>query len=415
MSNTKKKSAAPQPKAKRGAASARPAAAKSSATRSNATRSGATRSGVTKRDPTQSQAKRESPKPQKTKAVEVAANPRKSKYFRSGTVAILGRPNAGKSTLLNALMEVAVSATSSRPQTTRTNVRGIVQVVEGARDKKMWTGQIVFIDTPGVNLKKGQLLDRVMIGSVEDALNDVDVALWVGDARTWGKDLRDLELEKPGTDKALGWLRTQIAKSARAREKGEKATRWIVVLSKIDTLGKPELLPLIERTVKVIPEVSDIVPVAGLLGLVDDSSNLQGLLNVVKEALPSGEPLYDIDAWTDLSERNLVQQLVREAIFQFGREEVPYECDCEIIRFQEPEGSRKMPEVDATIWVGKNSIKPIVVGKGGSRIREINHQVRTRFREVTGEDLVLRIMVKVNEKWFTRARDLRELGYGLPE
>ena len=122
--------------------------------------------------------------------------------FRCARIAILGRPNAGKSTLLNALMEVAFSGTSNRPQTTRTNIRGVIQLHD---EEKKWVGQLVLVDTPGVNFKKG-LLDRSMHMAVEGALRDVDVVIWVADSRTFKRDLKDIEMKRPGSDKLAGWL-----------------------------------------------------------------------------------------------------------------------------------------------------------------------------------------------------------------
>jgi GTP-binding protein Era len=341
----------------------------------------------------------------------MSTSSKKSKDFRCGTVAILGRPNAGKSTLLNALLEVSVSPTSNRPQTTRHNIRGILQIEDGKGARKNWKGQLVLIDTPGINLKKGQPLDRAMLMSVEEAVTDVDIVVWVADSRTFDKDLRDFELEKQGTDKALGWMRDQLkANNARAA-KGQKTTRWILVLSKADLTPKPDILPLIERAAKILPDFTDIVPTAAKFGAEHSKSNVDNLIKVLKDAAPEGEPLYDSEDWTDLSERQLVANLVREAVFQLTHDEVPYESDCSILRFKEPEGSKKMAEVDATIWVGKKSLKPILVGKQGAMIREINHRVRERYKEITGENIVLKLFVKVVENWHRVPKQLAELGY----
>ena len=329
---------------------------------------------------------------------------KEDKEFKSATVAILGRPNAGKSTLLNALMEVEVSATSNRPQTTRTNIKGILQIHDA---KKHWTGQLVLVDTPGVNFQKG-LLERSMHMSVESALEDVDIAIWVADARTFESDLRDLEQGKLGEDKVVGWLRAAL----NASSAHEGKTRWILVLSKIDMISKPELLPLMERAAHLLPEFIHIVPTAAPKGLKEKDSNLSGLMGVLRDMAVEGAPaLYPEETWTDLNERQLVQNLVREAIFRQSRAEVPYQTDCSIIQFLAPEGTKKRPEADAVIWVSRKSLKPILVGERGTRIRDIGTYARQRYQEVTGEDLILRLFVKVVEKWETRPSLLQELGY----
>lgn len=321
--------------------------------------------------------------------------------FRSGRVAIIGRPNAGKSTLLNSLLEISVSATSDRPQTTRTNITGVVQLHD---KKKNWVGQIVLVDTPGLNFKKG-LLDRSMFMSIEEALSEVDTLVWVADWKTFKNDIRDIELKRPGSDKIAGWLKDRLDKTH-----GEK--RWILALNKVDKAPKGELLPLISRAHEILPEFSEIIPISALQGLGKPESNLESLLEVIRQKLPFTEPFYDEGQWTDLTEKQLIQNLLREAIFRQCKQEVPYQADSSIVRFLDPQGRRKMPEVDATIWVAKDSLKPILVGHAGARIRDIGVATRERYKEITGDDLVLRLLVKVVEKWESRPPCLAELGYG---
>lgn len=324
------------------------------------------------------------------------------KPFRCATVAVLGRPNAGKSTLLNALVGTNFSGVSKRPQTTRTNIRGILQHYTGEGARRKWSGQIVVVDTPGVNFKKG-LLERAMYMAVENAVEEVDVVLWVSDAKSWARDLADLERKRPGSDKLPGWLRNRLDKKSQSR--------WILVLSKSDLGEKNELLPLIEKTAKLVPEFSDIVPVAAMIA--GAKSNLEGLKEVLLAAAPEGDPLYPEDYWTDLNERQLIQNLVREAIFRQAREEVPYLSDCSLLKYTEPGEGRRMPEVDVNIWVSKASLKAILVGRAGSRIKEIGKAVRERYKEITGDEIVVRTFVKVVEKWESRAANLEELGYVL--
>ncbi len=329
--------------------------------------------------------------------------------FKCTRVAILGRPNAGKSTLLNSLLEVELSATSQRPQTTRTNIKGVIQIVESSKKSESqngdWVGQIVFVDTPGVNFKKG-LLDRAMHMSVQEATENVDCIIWLADARTFAKDLRDIELKRPGSDKIAGWLQNLLEEKSQSQD-------WILCLSKIDLIAKNDLLPLMQKAASLLPQFKAIIPLAAKLGRKNAASQIEALIDVVKSRAPVAPPEYPQDVWTDLNEKQMIQNLIRESIFRQAYEEVPYQCDSTIIRYIDADGSKKMPEVDATLWVSKASLKPILVGKQGVRIRDIGIATRERYKQVTGEDLVLRLMVKVVEKWESRAQNLSELGYVL--
>lgn len=320
-----------------------------------------------------------------------------SNNFFVNRVAILGRPNAGKSTLLNALLESPLSGTSARPQTTRTNIRGVLQRFD--KDKN-WIGQIVLADTPGVNLSKG-LLERAMHMSVEEALKDVETVVWVADARTFSKDLRNIEMDRVGGDKIAGWL-TSTLKSCADKN-------WILVISKMDLVSPNEVLPLIQKAGEVLPQFKEIVPISAQK--TSKASNLESLISVFEKYSEPSEPIYDAEVWTDLNQKQVLQNLIREAIFRQGKQEVPYKSDSTIFSFAEPTGNKKMPEIHAYIWVSKASMKPILVGAGGSRIREINKAVRDRYEEITGEKIVLKLFVKVVEKWESRAANLSELGY----
>jgi GTP-binding protein Era len=323
--------------------------------------------------------------------------------FRTATVAVIGRPNAGKSTLLNALLDAELSGVSARPQTTRSNIKGILQLYGKVNGKKKWTGQLVIADTPGVNLRKG-LLDRSMYSAIEDALRGVDGVVWVADCRTFKRDLDDLEQDRPGEDKLFFWLKDQMNKK-------RKDSKWILVLSKADMKSKEKLLPLIELAARVMPQFTDIIPLSALKGQKDTKGNVKSLIKVLEASAPEAAPLYPEDTWTDVSERDLVQNLVREAIFQGSYKEVPYESDCEIFSFKEPTGKQKMAEVDANIVVSRDSLKRILIGKGGAKIRDIGKAVRVRYKDLTGDDIVLRLNVKVEDKWQQRPKFLKELGY----
>jgi GTP-binding protein Era len=330
-----------------------------------------------------------------------------SKTFRCSRVAILGRPNAGKSTLLNSLLEVELSATSPRPQTTRTNIKGIIQITETKKLKEGeqidWVGQIVFVDTPGVNFKKG-LLDRAMHMSVQEATQNVDCVIWMADARTFSKDLRDIEMKRPGSDKIAGWLENHLSQKPSNQD-------WILCLSKVDLVEKNDLLPLIQKSSELLPQFKTIIPISSKLGKSKPQSQIQNLIEFIKSRAPVANPEFEQSAWTDLTEKQMIQNFIREAIFRQSYEEVPYQCDSSIMRYIDADGHKKMPEVDATLWVSKASLKPILVGKNGTRVRDIGIATRDKYKAVTGEDLVLRLMVKVVEKWDSRPGNLAELGY----
>lgn len=320
--------------------------------------------------------------------------------FQCSTVAILGRPNAGKSTLLNALLESDLSATSDRPQTTRSNVKGILQRYN---EQKEWIAQHVLVDTPGVNLKKG-LLDRSMYTSIEEAMRDVDIAVWVADCRKFERDLDDIAMGRSGQEDRLGlWLRDQI-------KKPEQRTKWFLVLSKVDMVDKAELLPLMEKAAEVLPEFIEIVPVAALQGLANKRSNVSGFLGVLDQNAPEGDALYPEDAWTDQSGRDVVRNLIRESIFRGSYKEIPYECDCYIESWVDAVPGRRT-EVNATICVSRDSIKRIIVGKGGSKIKDLGITVRKRYQDITGEEIILKLFVKVIDKWTQMPDRLRDLGY----
>lgn len=320
-----------------------------------------------------------------------------SENFYVNRVAILGRPNAGKSTLLNALLETPLSGVSARPQTTRTNIRGILQKFD---EDKNWIGQIILADTPGVNLSKG-LLERAMHMSVEEALKDVETVVWVADARTFIKDLRNVEMDRVGGGKIAGWLMSTL--------KACEDKNWILVISKMDLVNPNEVLPLLQKAAELLPQFKEIVPISAMG--VARKSNLTTLVKVLEKYSEPCEPIYDAEVWTDMNQRQVLQNLIREAIFRQSKQEIPYKADSTILSFAEPEGAKKMSEINAYIWVSKASMKPILVGKNGSRIREINKAVRDRYEEITGDKVVLKLFVKVVEKWESRAANLSELGY----
>jgi GTP-binding protein Era len=299
-----------------------------------------------------------------------------NKSFKKGKIALLGRPNAGKSTLLNALLDVDFSAVSDRPQTTRKNIRGILQTHD---EKGVWDGELVVLDTPGINFQRG-LLERSMHMAVQEALDECDVAIWLADAKSFQKDLSDIQMQKGGEDKIPFWIDQQLRENS-------KAIKWIVVLNKCDSLETNEVLPLIQKTTEVFPQIKDVVPISAVYARQYNKSNIDTLIKVLKGYCEEGIPEYKEDHWTDLSEKGLIENLIREAVFQLTRKEVPYFTDSNVVSFETPQAEGLRKKVGAVIWISKKSLKPILVGSQGSKIKEIGIYVRKRQRKNTSNSI----------------------------
>ncbi|MEO6655188.1 MAG: GTPase Era [Pyrinomonadaceae bacterium] len=291
--------------------------------------------------------------------------------FRSGFAAFIGRPNAGKSTLLNRLVGEKIAAVSNKPQTTRHKIQGIVTREDG---------QIVFVDTPGVH-KPGHLLNRRMMGAVHDAILSVDVLVL----------MRDASVSTGNGDRFVLDLVKQSEKPA------------ILVLNKIDKIKeKSGLLPLIQSYANEY-EFAEIVPVSALKG--DAIDNL--LVQIVKH-LPVGEPIFTDDEMTDQPVRSIVAEMVREKILMSTGEEIPYVTAVVTEVFDETEPG--LTTIFCAIYVERASQKKIVIGKGGSRIRDIGSRARVDIEHLLGKKVFLKLFVKVVEDWRNRERDLDEIG-----
>ncbi len=291
--------------------------------------------------------------------------------FRSGLVALIGRPNAGKSTLLNRLVGEKIAAVSNKPQTTRHRIKGIVTLPEG---------QIVFIDTPGVH-KPGHLLNRRMMTAVHDAIMSVDLIVLMRDASvsTGNGDMFVFDLIK----------------------RAEKPT--VLLLNKTDKLkDKAALLPLIEGYSSEY-EFAEIVPVSALKGdAIDD------LLASIVKHLPEGEPIFSEDEMTDQSMRIIAAEMVREKILQSTGEEIPYVTAVVTEVFDESEPG--LTRIFCAIYVERSSQKKIVIGKMGARIKDIGTKARVDIEKLLGTKVYLRLFVKVVEDWRNRERDLDDIG-----
>jgi len=290
--------------------------------------------------------------------------------FRTGYIAIVGRPNVGKSTLLNHLIGQKISITSRKAQTTRHRIIGIRTDADA---------QYVFVDTPGFQMQHQNVLNRVMNRTVTQSLSDVDVALFVIEAMRF--DARD--------EKVLALLpRNQPV---------------VLVINKTDKVSdKSTLLPFIEKVSASFPFAA-IIPVSA-----KRDAQLPELVQEIRRHLQEGEPIYGEDEITDRSERFLAAEIVREKVFRLLGDEIPYAISVEIEKF-ETEG--ELRRVYAAIIVDRDSQKPILIGKKGEKLKEIGTQARKDMEELFGLKVYLEVWVKVKSGWADDERAVKSLGY----
>ncbi|REH37875.1 GTP-binding protein Era [Paraperlucidibaca baekdonensis] len=291
--------------------------------------------------------------------------------YRCGYVSIVGRPNVGKSTLLNHILGQKLSITSRKPQTTRHRILGIV-----SRDLV----QAIYVDTPGIHGEERKAINRYMNRAATSALRDVDVILFVVDALKWTTD-DELVLEK-------------LQKTA---------LPVILVINKVDTVDdKAALLPAIEKLSKRM-NFADVLPVSALRG-----HNVDELHATVGKRLPLSPPFFDEDQITDRSQRFLAAEMVREKIMRQLGEEIPYELTVEIEEFKQ-EG--KLLRISACILVEREGQKKIVIGDGGSRLKLIGTEARLDMVKLFDRKIMLSLWVKVKGGWSDNERALKSLGY----
>ncbi len=289
---------------------------------------------------------------------------------RIGFIAIVGRPNVGKSTLLNHLVGQKVSITSRKAQTTRHRITGIRTDADA---------QYIFVDTPGFQLQHQSVLNRVMNRTVTQALSDVDVVLFVIEALRFG----------PRDEKVLALL--------------PRDRPVVLVLNKIDKVGdKAELLPFIERLSPLFPFAA-VIPVSAERG-----AQLPVLLQEIQRHLPQGNHMFGEDEITDRSERFLAAEIVREKIFRLSGEEIPYSISVEIEKF-ETEGNLR--RIFAAIIVDKDGQKPILIGKNGEKLKEIGSLARKDMEKLFSGKVYLELWVKVKSGWADDERAVKSLGY----
>ncbi len=315
--------------------------------------------------------------------------------MKSGFVAILGRPNVGKSTLLNALTGEKVAIVTAKPQTTRNRIAGVVEVPaagKGTRQGARQAAQIVFVDTPGVH-RPGSELDRRMLQEVHEALESRDLVLVLVDATR----------------------RIQLGAAAPNAEKLRKTSAYsedeflfslvrrldcpvFLVLTKIDLVRKDQLLPLIESLTRQY-NFAQVIPVSAR-----KRDGLDVLLRKIVEVLPTGERYYPKDQYTDQPLRFMVAELIRESILIETGEEVPYASAVVIEEFEEPEaqprpGKRPLTRIAAVIYCERDGQKAILIGKGGSKLKAIGAGARRKIESLLGTQVYLELHIIVEPGW----------------
>lgn len=294
------------------------------------------------------------------------------KIHKAGYVAIVGEPNVGKSTLLNALLDQKLSIVTSKPQTTRQRVLGILSTEES---------QIIFLDTPGL-LRPQYLLHEKMLQSAEMALQDADIILVLTEVS------RGDDLPAPVEEALSPFV-------------GKK--KIVLVINKVDTIHREQVLPLIDHFARS-EKFSDIVPVSALR-----RENLDELLRTITGDLPVHPPFYPPDVVSEQPERFFAAELIREKIFEQFREEIPYSTAVDIVEFKEREEGKTY--INADIIVERESQKAILIGRGGAALKKVGQQARVDIEQFIGRSVYLDLHVKVREKWREKENWLKRLGY----
>ena len=292
--------------------------------------------------------------------------------YRCGYVAIVGRPNVGKSTLLNHLLGQKVSITSRKPQTTRHRIVGI---------KTDEQAQVIYVDTPGLHRGGRRAINRLMNRAASNAIQDVDVVVFMVEALRWTS-------EDSFVAERLSSCRLPV----------------ILAVNKVDRIGnKRELLPYLAEA-STYMNFAELIPVSATKG-----DNLVQLERELIQHLPVGPPVFSEDQTTDRSERFLAAEIVREKLMRKLGEEVPYRLSVEIERFVE---GKDLTTIDAVIWVERKAQKAIVIGRDGRILKSVGTEARRDLEHLLGRKVFLRTWVKVKAGWSDDERALREMGYG---
>lgn len=294
--------------------------------------------------------------------------------MKFGSVAIIGRSNVGKSTLLNRLLDEKIAIVSDKPQTTRTRILGVAHAPDA---------QIAFFDTPGFHEPR-HLLNRRMVRTALDVFDDADLLYVLVDAT--GQP-------GPGDRAVVKHVQQAVARHPRP---------VMLVINKIDLVNKSRLLPLIDNYTRLFPW-TEVVPVSARMG-----DNVSRLMELTVALLPEGVPAYGHDMITDQSMRVLAAELIREKILEQTHEEIPHSVAVEIEQFQE---AKKLARISAAILVEKESQKAIVIGKHGERLKRVGTAARQDMERLFGMKVFLEMWVKVRDAWREDEQVLAELGY----
>lgn len=295
-----------------------------------------------------------------------------NKNFKSGFVTLIGRPNVGKSTLMNHLIGQKIAITSKKPQTTRNRIQTVYTCEQG---------QIVFVDTPGIHKAKNKL-GEYMVNVAERTLSEVDVILWLVEPTTF-----------------IGAGERHIAEQLKKTK-----TPVILVINKIDTVKRDEILLFID-TYRKICDFAEIVPASALKG-----QNLQEVIDVIFKYLPYGPQFYDEDTVTDQPMRQIASEMIREKALRSLDEEIPHGIAVYIDRMEERKGGHIM-DIDATIVCERDSHKGIIIGKGGAMLRKIGSLARKDIEEMLEMQVNLKLWVKVKKDWRDSDFLIKNFGY----
>ena len=290
--------------------------------------------------------------------------------FKAGFIAIVGAPNAGKSTLLNTILGQKISITSKKPQTTRDRILGVVE---------RHASQVIFVDTPGIH-RANSLLNKKIVDQALAAVDDVDAILLMIDVTS-----RDPESE------------AIIIEQLQKRNK-----EVVLALNKIDLVKGNEILPLIARY-SSLHEFKAVIPVSAKTG-----EQTENLLAEVEHCLPMGPRLFPKDTLTDVSERFIAGEMIREKVFRLTGMEIPYSIAVTVDSFKE---KPKLTEIHATIHVDRDSQKGIIIGKGGQMLKKIGAKARMDIERMTGKKVMLKLFVRVTKNWSRNERIMKEFGY----
>ena len=298
-------------------------------------------------------------------------NPDDKLDYRCGYVALIGRPNVGKSTLMNRFLGQKLSIVTAKPQTTRQRIAGI---------KTTPQGQIIYIDTPGIHLAARSALNRYMNRIAHASFHEVDLILFLIEAGRWTKQDEHV-----------------------ARALKSVSAPVLLVVNKIDLVpDKSRLLQFLEKEVKT-DRFAEVFLIAAKSG-----SGVEVLEDKVLQALPFSRPFYDEDQFTDRSERFLAAELIREQLMVRLHQELPYSLTVEIEEFKRQEG---LLRIAAIVWVERKGQKQIVIGKGGDVLKFVGTHARHALQELFDEKIFLRLWVKVSRDWSDNERALRQFGY----